>query len=162
MEQIQIASWSIRGLFDPHRRYLIRNWLSSLEKPIDILLLQETKTHTFKTETTLRFLLPNYNSVISYPHNSKGGTLIAIHPSITIINSGTTLASRIAWAELNSKQGKLIIAKIYAPNISVDRKTLWKSLQDTLPKGNWIIAGDFNMMEEIKDSTINSPLIQGN
>jgi exonuclease III len=93
MEQIQIASWNVRGLSDPHRKYLIRNWLSLLKKPIDILLLQETKIDAIETDTTLRFLLPNYNSIISYPNNSKGGTLMAIHPSITIISSGTTLAS---------------------------------------------------------------------
>jgi exonuclease III len=162
MDELYIASWNVRGLTDPHRKYLVRNWLASLERQLDILLLQEVKVDNFWLDVTLRFLLPTYSSVIAYPDLSKGGTVILIHPDFEILNSGTSIVSRIPWAELQSRKGKFSISNIYAPNISLDRLNLWKNLQNTLPRGNWIMAGDYNMTENREDSTSNSPLISGN
>ena len=41
---------------------------------------------------------------------------------------------------------------IYAPNNARDRTILWKNILSQLPiVDHWVIAGDFNMLEDVCD-----------
>lgn len=62
-------------------------------------------------------------------------------------------SQRAAWVKLkNDKIGHIGILGIYAPSEAPDRTLLWQEifveLDFTL---NWIILGDFNMIESLED-----------
>lgn len=65
------------------------------------------------------------------------------------------------WARLESVEGSFGVACIYAPKSPRERTILWEELKHTLPSGNWILCGDFNMVERREDSTGQSPLLKG-
>jgi exonuclease III len=158
--KLTIISWNVRGLSDPNQKVILKNWLGGLHKKIDILMLQELKADDFRLEVALAYILPSYQTVTSYPKDGCGGTTLLIHPSIDIINSGVTLRGA-AWAEIRFAQNQYFVASIYAPNTALERKNLWNALTTTTPDGKWIIAGDYNMVEQASDSTSNSPLLTG-
>jgi exonuclease III len=161
MAHILLGSWNVFGLTDSNRKYLVRNWLNSLGKPMDVLMLQEIKVGAFKLDTTLRFILPGYTTIIAHADHGKGGTAVLVHPEFNILESRTFANGRVAWAKIDNKRGTFYIGCIYAPNSSPERKTLWNTLQNTLPRENWIITGDFNMTEGQSDSTSLYPLLSG-
>jgi hypothetical protein len=81
-----------------------------------------------------------------------------IHPSIDIINLGVTIREA-SWAEILFAQKHYFVASIHASNTALERKNLWNALTTTTPDGKWILAEDYNMVEQASDSTSNSPLL---
>lgn len=67
--------------------------------------------------------------------------------------SGVVPSQRAAWCHLeHPKFGKIEVLVVYAPNFDSERATLWNELADLLDKNReWIVAGDFNMVEALQD-----------
>ena len=50
--------------------------------------------------------------------------------------------------------GNIGLACIYAPNISTERRHLWRDIMKLLPKDcDWILGGDFNLTERREDKS---------
>jgi exonuclease III len=96
MDSILVASWNVRGLTDPHRKYLIRNWAALVGQTIDILFIKETKMDSFKLDSALHFLYPNYPYIIALADSKKGGTVALIHLEFKIQQSGTVKLRQVA------------------------------------------------------------------
>lgn len=87
----------------------------------------------------------------------KGGFFVAIGPCLQdyIVNMGITSDSNKGWIIFqHPKLGHFGILCIYAPsrNAVGERTKLWKELTDSLDKETqWIMMGDFNMIESPLD-----------
>lgn len=70
-----------------------------------------------------------------------------------VVAKGIIQSERAVWVHLDHPQmGRIGIAAVYAPNKHPERKALWHKLADTLDKSRqWILGGDFNMVEESMD-----------
>lgn len=58
-------------------------------------------------------------------------------------------------------RGELFIASIYGDRRRRIRIALWNWMERHLPVGNWLLCGNFNHIEFIKDSIGPSPLMHG-
>jgi exonuclease III len=159
MDNLNVATWNVRGLTDRHRKILARNWLANLQHPVHILLLQELKIDSFLLETTLSYMCPRFIQVCAPPVEGRGGVAILLDPAITLLSSGNAVAGQAAWAQIQTSAGPVNIASVYAPNLATERRQFWKDLKERLPRGNWLVGGDYNMVEVPHDSTSSSPLI---
>ncbi|CAM6097639.1 unnamed protein product [Calypogeia fissa] len=84
-----IASWNVRGLCSPYRKWVVRNWFQNLKIPMSVVALQEIKADAFRLDIALRTILPDYQHLSSAPDQGKGGCALLIHPDFTIRNSGS-------------------------------------------------------------------------
>jgi exonuclease III len=132
---LNILSWNIRGLSDPHRKVIIRNWIKKLHQKVDILMLQELKADDFRLEIALAYILPSYQVVLSYPNDGCGGTTLLIHPNLVIQRSEVTQQGA-AWAVITHVQEEYMLVSIYAPNTATEQKKLWHALADTISNAN--------------------------
>jgi exonuclease III len=158
---LHYASWNVAGLYHPHRKYKVLNWIKSLSFPLTFLAIQELKTNDFRLDSALRTILPRYQYLSSPPNEGKGGSALLIHPLLRILYSGTLDEGRAVWAVVEHSEGTFGCASIYAPNFPRQRSALWEELKTTLPAANWILSQDYNMTEAPADSTGLSPLLQG-
>jgi exonuclease III len=115
LQVLNILSWNVRGLSDPHRTVIIRNWINGLHHKVGILMLQELKADDFRLELALAYILPLYQIVLSYPNDGCGGTALLIHPNLVIQRSGVTQRGA-AWAVITHAQEEYMLVSIYAPN----------------------------------------------
>jgi exonuclease III len=83
-----ILSWNVRGLSDPCRKIRVKNWINTLSKPIDILMLQELKADDFRLNISLSYIFPTYQHIMAYPNKGCGGTAILVHPRLKLLKPG--------------------------------------------------------------------------
>jgi exonuclease III len=158
--EISILSWNVRGLCEPSRKTIARNWLNTVADRYNILMLQELKADESRLNNALSYIKPNYQQVIAYPNDGCGGTTLLSHPQFTISNSGVTTRGMV-WASIVVGNKLYYVGSIYAPNTYGERKKLWNAICAFAPPGKWIIAGDYNMVESQNDSTSCSPVLEG-
>jgi exonuclease III len=113
--ELSIFSWNVRGLSDPSRKIILKNWLNTISKPIDISLLQELKADEYRLNISLSYILPTYNLIVAYPNEGCGGTAIFIHPRFKIVNSGA-ITRGLVWETIELGQDLIHITSVYAPN----------------------------------------------
>lgn len=94
------------------------------------------------------------------PPKVAGGIAILLHPNLNIDATGILTDKQVAWVKYKHPCGDFGVASIYALNNTWDRATLWNSISADLPIGDWILAGDFNMVLDPTDSSGPSPLIR--
>jgi exonuclease III len=159
MDTLNIATWNVRGLTDRLRQTLIRHWLNKLSFPIHILILQEIKIDGFLLDSTLQYIFPNSHKIVASSVEGRGGVAILIDPTFPLISQESPVPGRLAWAQIQIKSGTIYVAGVYAPNDTLARTDFWVKLTDSLPRGHWYVAGDFNMTELHHDSTSISPYL---
>jgi exonuclease III len=76
LQLLNILSWNVRGLCDPHRKVRIRNWINGLHHKVDILMLQELKADDFRLEIALAYILPSYQ-VVSQADSTSDSPLLS-------------------------------------------------------------------------------------
>ncbi|CAM6082401.1 unnamed protein product [Calypogeia fissa] len=156
-----LASWNVRGLCSPNRKWMVRNWIQQVKTPLHAVALQEIKADAFRLDVALRTILPDYHHLSSAPDLGKGGTALLIHPDFTLRNSGSLSHGRAVWAQLE-KDGEVFgILSVYGPNSPRLRALMWHELKQALPRDNWLICGDFNMTERPEDTTGGHNLLRG-
>ncbi|KAL3681398.1 hypothetical protein R1sor_024354 [Riccia sorocarpa] len=92
---------------------------------------------------------------------SKGGTALVVAQKWRILSSGTRENGRLAWCAIDTKQGPVNIASIYAPNKRRERIRFWRRIQTLTQEENWVILGDFNMVEVFGNSRGRTAVIRG-
>jgi exonuclease III len=145
--ELHILTWNVRGLSEPHRKVIARDWINAHVPRLDVMMIQELKADDFCLKVALDYILPNFQQIIAYPDDGRGGTALLIHPKFKIVNSGTTTRG-MAWATIYIAQEIYHLGSVYAPNTASARKQLWHAIMSSAQNGKWIIAGDFNMTED--------------
>ena len=75
--------------------------------------------------------------------------MLAISPYLTIfvIAFGSDPNKHYVLITILVQETLLGFRSIYAPNSSSDRTQFWTWLESSLPNVEWILGGDFNMVE---------------
>lgn len=165
-DKLTIATQNVRGLghgFTGHRkRREIRDLFRQTNPPTDILLLQEVKLPELaclKQARSVEFRkgtsLWNESSFSARTTKYKGGTsiIIAEHLTSSITDHGVLYPGRAQYITIKLSQDLTIgIINVYGFNLTGPRAMLWNHLARTdLPDAHWIIAGDFNNIEQTSD-----------
>lgn len=167
MAPLTILSYNVRGLNSRGKRLRTKLFLESRHRSPDILCIQEHKLRAGSL-SRLEFEIWNTASWTSSPaadgiHASRnqlvngglGGLAIAIGQRMVpyVSDRGILPSGQAVWVHFeNDRVGKLGFVGIYAPNSSRERCALWQELFVSLdPQFQWIIAGDFNMIKDLRD-----------
>jgi endonuclease/exonuclease/phosphatase family metal-dependent hydrolase len=83
-----------------------------------------------------------------------GGVCISINDKARykVTSSGTLVEGRALYVLLKWNRLQIGVLNIYAPNSTPKREIFWRMLVTTLPDAEaWVMAGDFNMTEHLRD-----------
>lgn len=135
---------------------------------VDVVMIQEHKLRGRALENIGSRLVPGCaswvleaapgkRSWLNPNATGKGrvGILLANKYAKLVMATGALYENRVVWIKLEGVEGGNIgLACVYAPNIPTERRHLWHTLLDALPKDcEWIIGGDFNITERPDDKS---------
>lgn len=119
------------------------------------LSLEEGKKYTKQVEFPRGLALWNEASYCAATDSFKGGTSFLLSARIAnlICEHGVIVRGRAQYVTIQvSPHVKVGIINVYAFNYTGSRKRLWNKIsQYPLPAANWILGGDFNMIEQLSD-----------
>lgn len=96
--------------------------LTALHQDVHILMLQEEGFHL---TSSLSSILPGYHQICALLEDGCGGSSLLIHSKFMIVSTDI----------IHSGLGSFHVASIYGLASYTERATLWKALNDNLPKG---------------------------
>ncbi|KAG0595095.1 hypothetical protein M758_UG138900 [Ceratodon purpureus] len=144
------------------KRREIKEFFSRSNPLPDILLIQEHKFTTKDCKRRLKqmdFLRGSSllnEAVYSAERDSfRAGTGILLSPRLSpcIQAYGIILPGRAQYVTLRLAPDMIIgIINVYAHNYTGSRVRLWNTIREfDLPEADWILTGDFNMIEDLED-----------
>ncbi|KAG0571612.1 hypothetical protein KC19_VG027100 [Ceratodon purpureus] len=143
-------------------RKLIRDHFQHLNHSLDLILLQEhhlVDEECLSKTSQLDFLggpsFSNEARFLPESNKTKGGTAILTSHKIQhlIKDSSIIVPGQAQFLTLQLASGEILgLINVYAYSTSPERATLWEAINAApLLPANWIIAGDFNMIETLDD-----------
>jgi exonuclease III len=165
-DRITIATQNVRGMgqgfMGRRKRQELKDLFKNTIPPTDIILLQEIKIPELACLNQARFLelkggssLWNEATFSAQSARYKGGTGMVLSERLatTITNHGVLYPGRAQYATFQlSPLLHLGIINVYGYNNTGPRAVLWNHLaQVELPEAKWILAGDFNNIEQTRD-----------
>ncbi|KAL3680581.1 hypothetical protein R1sor_023537 [Riccia sorocarpa] len=109
---------------------------------------------------TLSRVMPHATAIVDYKENGDGDAVLLCHNALRIIDRGVSGKGFAAWARLQTEVGVIGVVCLHAPNASRERREVWSWLQHLAAAGQWILLGDFNMVESQVDSVGPSPVLK--
>ncbi|KAL3676158.1 hypothetical protein R1sor_026106 [Riccia sorocarpa] len=131
------------------------------QRDVSVLCLQEVKNSEARLERQLASLIHGATIVADLNNEARGGTAMLIDPSVRVLNTGTKGDGSCAWAKIQTSRGEVTVCSVYAPGTPQERRVLWDWMVQTLAEGQWIISGDFNMVEYVEDSRGPTAVLRG-
>jgi exonuclease III len=165
-DRITIATQNVRGLgqgFTGRRkRQELKDLFKNTTPATDILLLQETKIPEAACLNQARFIefrggssLWNEAAFSAQSARYKGGTgmVLSERMATSITQHGVLYPGRAQYATFQLSTNLHIgILNVYGYSDTGPRAALWNHLaQVQLPEAKWILAGDFNNIEQSRD-----------
>jgi hypothetical protein len=165
-DKITIASQNTRGLGKgfpgSRKRRDIKNLFTQTTPPTYILLLQEVKLPEEACLKQAQFIelrkginLWNEGSFSARTTRFKGGTGIILSERMVnqVTSHGVLFPGRAQYVTIRlSPAVQIGIINVYGFSDTGPRAMLWNHLaQTTLPEAHWILAGDFNNIEQASD-----------
>lgn len=165
-DQLNIASLNVqnfgRGAAGARKRRDIRDFFRHTIPRPDILLIQEHKFSLQECKQKVRSLdflrgnaFWNEAQYSAAKDSFKGGTGIVISPKIStmLVDHETIVPGHAQFITIQfTKELKVGILNIYAHNYTSSRARLWNTIRHyNLPEAEWILGGDFNMIESLDD-----------
>lgn len=165
-ERITIATQNVRGLGQgftgSRKRKELKDVFKQTTPPTDILLLQETKISEqayLKQARLIEFKggssLWNEATFSARTARFTGGTCIIVSERVStmVIQHGVLYPGRAQYVFLQLSTHLIIgILNVYGFSLTGPRAMLWNHLAHVeLPEANWILAGDFNNIEQASD-----------
>ncbi|KAL3681754.1 hypothetical protein R1sor_024710 [Riccia sorocarpa] len=129
-------------------------------KDASIIALHEMLSKEEDLTRNLKKIMPNGTATVDYKENGDGDAVLICHNSLRIIERGVSGSGFAAWVKVNTSIGIVGVLCLHAPNESRKRKEVWAWMQPLIAVGQWIILGDFNMVESQMDSIGPSPVIK--
>ena len=171
-DRLTISTQNTRGLGQGFagnkKRREIKDLFKHTTPSTDILLLQEIKLSEAACLKQARFI--EFRKGISFWNEAsfsarttkfKGGTGILISERLadSITSHGVLYPGRAQYITIQLSPALLIgIINVYGYSEPGPRAMLWNHLAQTeLPEANWIIAGDFNNIEQTSDKQGGDP-----
>lgn len=156
---VQCLGHDMEGL---RKRREIADTIGKLKPKPDVVLFQEhrfVQADCISKTKQFNFLRGSHfwnETVYSASADSfKGGTTILLSSRVSdrIIDHGIITPGRAQFILLQwTKDTRIGIINVYGFNDTSSRARLWNQIRNfLLPEAQWIIAGDFNMIEQIED-----------
>lgn len=146
-DNLSICSWNVRGLKNHTRALRVKKWIHTSYNLETIICFQELKSD----QTTADFHLNNIRAgcfrIYDKAENGWIGAALCIPSCYQVLESGAKGDGTVAWAKIQTYNGDLRIASVYAPNNRMARIDLWKWLLTLDKNDKWIFAGDWNMVD---------------
>ena len=159
---------NIRGFNDPESIDKKREFIKSILPRADVIFLQEHKLRGSSLDNLGHRIMPECVSWIleaapgerSWANPDAAGKgevrILLAHTYTRLVTAhGSLFNDRVVWIKLEGIEGGNIgLPCIYAPNISTERRHLWRDMMKLLPKDcDWILGGDFNLTERKEDKS---------
>ena len=145
---INLSSWNIRGLNQPHKQEEVRTLISSHK--ITLCGLNETKVRSARSSTIAKSLLPGWKFLFNYSKHKVGRIWVAWEPSqVSICLLSTTYQVIHTSVNILDSQQSFLASFVYGMNSDLERSTLWAELSTFSQSAHsqpWIVLGDFNSM----------------
>ncbi|KAL3686360.1 hypothetical protein R1sor_008934 [Riccia sorocarpa] len=138
-----------------------RSWLQSRNFTREILFLQEMKIGGVDLIENIQKVVPDAIAVIDYIPSGKGGAAVVVPPRYKITEQGVSGLGNAAWVKIDTVVGRIGLISIHAPNKRHLRKRTWLWLRELVKEGQWVVGGDFNMVEFDEDTTGESNKLEG-
>ncbi|KAL3679018.1 hypothetical protein R1sor_021974 [Riccia sorocarpa] len=106
-------------------------------------------------------VMPQAKAIIDYKENGDGDAVLLCHSSLRAVDSGVSGIGFGAWAKVQTKVEVMGVISLHAPNSGRERVEAWAWLRNLVVDNQWIIMGDFNMVESQDDSIGPSPVLRG-
>ena len=154
--KLELLSWNASGISLPHHKYKVKEMV--IKWTLDVVFLQEVKINDIRLNASLHNIWKDATFIHTAHSDGKGGVVIGMAPWVSkyVIDKGEDPSHSCAWA-LKLINGQLIgFCSIYASNFVKERISLWDWLANNLPNADWILGGDFNMVEHSHDRSWNS------
>ncbi|XP_020251189.1 uncharacterized protein LOC109828677, partial [Asparagus officinalis] len=142
---MKFASWNIRGLNDPNKRFLVKDFV--LRQSIDVIGIQESKLckpNARKLRSIGGNRLTHWSILDS--SESRGGIIVGWSNSFKLISSYVGIFSVSVSLIHITSNWHFTFTNVYAPIDREDKEVCWWELNRVrkLFDGPWIICGDFN------------------
>ena len=143
--------------------HLRREFRSHVDRPVDVLLVQEHKlafAHTQRCGKLLEGDSHTFWEPAIGDRLSSGGVCIFVVPRwlSSVRGHGTLVAGRAMWVSLQVADALVGILCVYVPTTASERAWFWGQIVDVLPiVDSWIVGGDFNNVETFEDWCAASP-----
>ncbi|KAL3687578.1 hypothetical protein R1sor_013887 [Riccia sorocarpa] len=121
------------------RERTIRHRVRNNYKHIDILMLQELKSHEYELENSLRLIAEGDKVTVDYSQNSWGSTTIIVKLTVKVLEVGIKGDGQATWALLETRKGRVGVMSIYTPHSEEKRAVFWRWVRDKIGEENWII-----------------------
>lgn len=152
----------MRGFGNPHRALIVKKWLRTCYDTLDILCLQELQAYETKVSIHLQTVFLNGTVVQDSSESNRVGAAIVLAPHIVVLDQGSKGDGSFAWAKIDTPKGPVHVGSVYAPVERSRRLGLWNWMRDFFrPDDNWVLGGDWNMVEFHEDSSGTSSVIHG-
>ncbi|XP_053398155.1 uncharacterized protein LOC128556622 [Mercenaria mercenaria] len=147
--RLSIMSWNIRGIITDHsvKCNQLQNYLDSLENPIHVVCIQETKLKTKSKPFKFKGYQKPINKLRPGAEDSAaGGLCIYVRNGITFKEKSTRYSASAETLAITiiGKNEKYHIYNYYAKNSGSNKYTDMSNLFTNLDE-NTIITGDFNL-----------------
>ncbi|KAL3682896.1 hypothetical protein R1sor_000918 [Riccia sorocarpa] len=161
VNQLRVASWNVRGLVSNYRTDIVKRWVRRNQKGLHVLALQEVIAQGDVLKKTLKAIIPGGKTIVDYKRNGKSDTVLVLRRSLTVSAEGVSGLGFGAWAVIETCRGEVGILAVHAPGKRRKRARMWQWVKNIIAKGQWLVIGDFNMVESTKDSIGPSVVLRG-
>ncbi len=161
---LSLVSLNVRGMRgNKAKPKQVKAWLTLLETPPQIILLQEHHLGKVEDRDLARGVefwqgeaLWNEGIPMWRSQRTRAGTVILLDKTVApfIVDHDILDAGRSQFITLQPPgEGTLTIINVFAPNLSADRAQLWQKVsQPNLIADHFILGGDLNHQEPLEAS----------
>jgi exonuclease III len=161
IDELMIGAWNVRGFGNPHRAQIARNWVRRSYPKLQILCPQELQANEVVVKLHLQNLFPNSTIQMDCTQEGRVGSSIVVQSGIQVTAQGKKGDGTFSWVEITTLKGVLKIGSIYASAQRAKRISYWKWIPNFVKEDNWMLLGDYNMVEFPDDAIGPTTVIHG-
>ncbi|KAL3679376.1 hypothetical protein R1sor_022332 [Riccia sorocarpa] len=106
-------------------------------------------------------MLPEASTYMAKSSLGKERVVLILKSTFPVLEWRTCTRGHAVWIKLQVDDKIIGIVNLHAPNKRRPRIETWRWLSGLIHEGNWIVCGDFNQVDRVRDSVGPSPRIHG-
>ncbi|KAL3689374.1 hypothetical protein R1sor_015683 [Riccia sorocarpa] len=161
VSHLKVATWNVMGLFSNHRKEIVRRWIRRTQRGTQIIALQEVIAKGEELQKSMKTIFPGAKTVVDYKWNGNSDSVLIIRQGTKVVAEGVSGQGYGAWAIIETSQGNVGIMALHAPRKRSRRAAVWAWVKSIIGEGQWLLLGDFNMVERTRDALGPSAVIRG-
>ena len=149
---LELLDWNVRGLNDPAKWSVVREFVASLH--VNIVCFQETKLEVIDRYLVLDCLGPKFDGFEYLPAaGTRGGILIAWDTSVLDVSNVSLDSFAITGEVCTKDHNRWWITSVYGPQSTEEKIEFLNELSErrSLCPGPWLVVRDFNIILNARD-----------